>query len=82
MNRRSRSEIDQIRRAAARIFGADVQVYLFGSRTDDTARGGDIDLLIDTPRAERMNYDNKITFLVDVENDDPLTTTISLNYGL
>ena len=60
-------EIDQIRRAAARIFGADVQVYLFGSRTDDTARGGDIDLLIDTPRTELMTYDNRITFLVDVK---------------
>ena len=60
-------EIDQIRRVAERIFGADVQVFLFGSRTDDTARGGDIDLLIDTPRTELMTYDNRITFLVDVK---------------
>ena len=60
-------EIDQIRRTAARIYGDDVRVFLFGSRTDDTARGGDIDLLIDTPRAEHMTFDNKITFLVDVK---------------
>jgi len=65
--RLTQNEIDQIRRTAARIFGADVQVYLFGSRTDDTARGGDIDLLIDTPHTELMTFDNRITFLVDVK---------------
>lgn len=32
----------EIREAAERFFGADV--YLFGSRTDDARRGGDIDL--------------------------------------
>ena len=36
----------EIREAAHRFFGADV--YLFGSRTDDTRRGGDIDLYIES----------------------------------
>jgi predicted nucleotidyltransferase len=37
---------EEIRQAARRFFGADV--YLFGSRADDTRRGGDIDLYIET----------------------------------
>ena len=41
-------EIQSIVRIAKEIYGEDVSVYLFGSRTDDTKRGGDIDLLIRT----------------------------------
>ena len=65
--RLTQNEIDRIRSTASRIYGEDVRVYLFGSRTDDSARGGDIDLLIDSPSAERMTFDNKITFLVEVK---------------
>ena len=39
--------IAQIARTLA---GGSVQVRLFGSRLDDTARGGDIDLLIESPQ--------------------------------
>lgn len=36
-----------IRDAVHRHFGADADVRLFGSRTDDSKRGGDIDLYIE-----------------------------------
>ncbi|MCK9367465.1 MAG: nucleotidyltransferase domain-containing protein [Metallibacterium scheffleri] len=37
-----------IRSAAAEVFGADARVWLFGSRVDDSKRGGDIDLYLET----------------------------------
>ena len=38
-----------IRQAAAEVAGPDARVYLFGSRTRDDLRGGDIDLLLELP---------------------------------
>lgn len=38
-------EIEAIKEAVNK-FDKDAQVYLFGSRTDNTKRGGDIDILI------------------------------------
>ncbi len=38
-----------IRNTVREIFGAEANVKLFGSRINDDARGGDIDLLIELP---------------------------------
>lgn len=35
--------------ASTEVFGAGVGIWLFGSRVDDSQRGGDIDILIDIP---------------------------------
>ncbi len=65
--RLSEFQIEQIRKIARSIFGDDVKVVLFGSRVDDKARGGDIDLLIDSSHQDRMNFENKIEFLTNLK---------------
>ncbi|MGH6943617.1 MAG: nucleotidyltransferase domain-containing protein [Geminicoccaceae bacterium] len=56
-------EIAAIRRAVREVFGEAATVRLFGSRIDDSARGGDLDLFIElapgqaTVEAERALRD-------------------------
>lgn len=45
--RLTQSEITAIKRTATEIFGPEANIWLFGSRTDEQRRGGDIDLLIE-----------------------------------
>jgi predicted nucleotidyltransferase len=44
--RLSREQVEIIKHVVAETLGDSAQVYLFGSRTDDTRQGGDIDLLV------------------------------------
>jgi len=46
--RLSPQEVEAIVKSAKEVFGNGVGVWLFGSRTDLTKRGGDIDLYIET----------------------------------
>lgn len=41
-------QVETIRMSAYRHFGADAVVWLFGSRADDSKKGGDYDFLIET----------------------------------
>lgn len=45
--RLSPQQIDTLKRLTAETFGGDARLSLFGSRLDDTARGGDVDLLVE-----------------------------------
>lgn len=66
--RLSDRERDTIKSTVAKWFGADAQVRLFGSRTDDRLRGGDIDLHIVTARPNLANLDTELAFAVDLKD--------------
>lgn len=52
--------------AARHWFGPEVRVRLFGSRTDDQARGGDIDLFIDLDRPLDRRVETAARFEADL----------------
>lgn len=49
--RLSPRQINVVQHAVSELAGKDAIVRLFGSRTDDNARGGDIDLLVEIPHS-------------------------------
>ncbi|PVZ71640.1 nucleotidyltransferase domain-containing protein [Pelagibaculum spongiae] len=81
------SEQGAIRQTVAN-YDQQAKVYLFGSRVDDAKKGGDIDLLVISPRlgfAEKLNIladlheqlgDQKIDLLLDKDGGGEFTQTI------
>lgn len=64
--RLTRYEIDAIKNCFTQVFSAG-QIYLFGSRTDDTEKGGDIDLYLKLNDATNW-HEKKIKFLVNLKS--------------
>jgi len=67
--RLSHNEINEIKAVTYLIFGANALVTLFGSRIDDSKKGGDIDLLIkcnETISRDEL-YALKLKFLVQLK---------------
>ena len=44
------AQIDAIKSTATAVLGDGAQVTLFGSRVNDAAKGGDVDLMIEVPQ--------------------------------
>jgi uncharacterized protein len=54
-------EITAINQNAKNIFGDAAKVYLFGSRVDDSKKGGDIDLYVISENQDNL-YEKKLNF--------------------
>lgn len=65
--RLSEREQTVIRSAVKKHFGDHARVRLFGSRTDDSRRGGDIDLLVETTRTGQEALRAKIAAITDIQ---------------
>jgi predicted nucleotidyltransferase len=67
--RLKKNELAAIKEVTKEIFGANATIRLFGSRTNDTLKGGDIDLLILCNRtiSSSEKYQLKIKFLVQLK---------------
>jgi predicted nucleotidyltransferase len=65
--RLTQNQIDTITQLAKEYFGLSAKVYLFGSRVDNTKRGGDIDILIKSSNKSLLTLKNKMLFLVNLK---------------
>jgi predicted nucleotidyltransferase len=65
--RLSQFQIDSINKLARKHFGQETTVWLFGSRTDDLKKGGDIDLFISNNNENSLTIEAKIHFLAELK---------------
>lgn len=60
--RLKKEHIEEIKKRSIELFGEGTRVYLFGSRIDDSKKGGDIDIYIETHSKGNM-IERKIKLL-------------------
>ena len=64
--RLNQTYIKTIKKYASEIFGENSQVFLFGSRVDDSQKGGDIDLYIKVEDKTHL-FEKKMKFLAKIK---------------
>ena len=66
--RLSEKQIEIIKNSLKKYFGHDFAVYLFGSRVDDSKKGGDIDILVELNKISPDLFEKKIRVLSDIKS--------------
>jgi len=67
-----------IKRIVSEMFGDDADIWLFGSRVDDSKRGGDVDLYVIPAQGEGL-FDKRITCLGRLEAVLPYPVDLVVN---
>jgi len=77
-NQRSgvRLDANECRALAGALRGVRGRFYLFGSRTDATKRGGDIDLLVVAKTDSAYRLSREITVSFQIEVDEKIDVTV------
>jgi len=65
--RLTEKQINTIKQLVSTHFNANTKVVLFGSRVDDTARGGDIDLYIETNSSSKQVLEAKLALYAGLQ---------------
>lgn len=60
-------QTQQIKKSIVACFDKGAQVYLFGSRVDDHARGGDIDIFVVSKLGKKDAELARLGFVVDIQ---------------
>ncbi len=66
--RLSEKEKKTIKELAHQVFGEGTRVYIFGSRSDDTKKGGDIDLFITNKNKKHLTVKAKVNYLARLKS--------------
>jgi hypothetical protein len=72
-------QIQTVQRCVEATLGADARVRVFGSRLDDTRRGGDLDLLIDLPSPPALLSRARLKQLLESQLDLPVDLVIAVH---
>lgn len=80
--RLSPEQIAGIRHTVAELFGKDARVWLFGSRVDDRAIGGDIDLLVETDTRPSLRQTLRAQVRLEQQLGEPVDLITSTSQSL
>ncbi|GAB4296072.1 MAG: hypothetical protein Kow0096_13300 [Thiohalomonadaceae bacterium] len=74
--RLTNQQAELIRNSIRRYFGANAKVWLFGSRIDDSRRGGDVDLYIEP---EYTDLTSELKCKINLEDELDLHVDLVIN---